>query len=83
VHPYHSWTMARKASLITKRSIQISGRSTSVSLEDSFWSALKEIAATKHVHVRELVSMIDSERRCSNLSSTIRLFVLNYYRGQV
>jgi len=75
--------MARKASLITKRSIKISGRETSVSLEDGFWSALKEIAATKHVHVRDLVSMIDSERQSGNLSSTIRLFVLSYYRGQV
>jgi predicted DNA-binding ribbon-helix-helix protein len=66
-----------------KRSIKISGRQTSVSLEDAFWGALNEIAATKGVPVSDLVSMINTERQYANLSSVIRLFVLDYYRGLV
>ena len=69
-------------SLVIKRSIKIAGRKTSVSLEDAFWKAFKEIAATKGVPVTSLVSMIDSGRQSINLSSAIRLFVLDFYRGQ-
>jgi len=68
-------------SLVIKRTINIAGRKTSVSLEDAFWKAFKEIAATKGVPVSSLVSMIDSERQNNNLSSAVRLFVLDYYRG--
>ena len=66
---------------IIKRSTKIAGRKTSVALEDAFWRALKEIAATKGVPVTHLVSMIDKERQNANLSSAIRLFVLDFYRG--
>ena len=68
-------------SLVIKRTINIAGRKTSVSLEDAFWKALKQIAATKGVPVSRLVSMIDSERQNNNLSSAVRLFVLDYFRG--
>ena len=68
-------------SLVIQRTINIAGRKTSVSLEDAFWKALKQIAATKGVPVSRLVSMIDKERQNANLSSAIRLFVLDYYRG--
>jgi predicted DNA-binding ribbon-helix-helix protein len=64
-----------------KRSIKISGHQTSVSLEDAFWDALNEIAATTGVPVSDLVSIINNERQYANLSSQIRLFVLGYYRG--
>ena len=68
-------------SLVIKRTINIAGRKTSVSLEDAFWKAFKEIAATKGVPVSRLVSMIDKERQNANLSSAIRLFVLDFYRS--
>ena len=68
-------------SLVIQRTINIAGRKTSVSLEGAFWKAFKEIAATKGVPVSRLVSMIDSERQNNNLSSAVRLFVLDYYRG--
>jgi predicted DNA-binding ribbon-helix-helix protein len=70
-------------SLVVKRSIVVSGHKTSVSLEDAFWNALKEIAKTRNVTVSELVAVIDSERQHENLSSTIRLFVLGVYRKQL
>jgi len=69
-------------SLVCKRSIAISGYKTSISLEDAFWNALKEIAKARNTRVSELVAAIDSERQHVNLSSTLRVFVLEFYRKQ-
>ena len=68
---------------VVKRSIVIAGHKTSVSLEDAFWKGLKEIAGGRDVTLSDLVSTIDSDRRHGNLSSAIRLFVLDHYRGQL
>ena len=70
-------------SSVVKRSIVISGHKTSVSLEDTFWEALKEIARQRDASVPGLVSSIELEReQYSNLSSAIRVFVLDWYRHQ-
>jgi predicted DNA-binding ribbon-helix-helix protein len=69
-------------SQVVKRSIVIAGHKTSVSLEDAFWSSLKEIAAERRMALSDMVSSIDDARKHGNLSSAIRLFVLDYYRGQ-
>jgi predicted DNA-binding ribbon-helix-helix protein len=70
---------------VIKRSIVIAGHKTSVSIEDAFWTALKEIAQARQQSVAELIGAIDGTRQTgnhtSNLSSAIRLFVLDYYRG--
>jgi predicted DNA-binding ribbon-helix-helix protein len=63
----------------TKRSIKINGHPTGVSLEDAFWNALREIATARGVTIATLVSTIDNARQHPNLSSAIRLFVLDYY----
>jgi predicted DNA-binding ribbon-helix-helix protein len=68
---------------VVKRSIVVAGHKTSVSLEDAFWRGLKEIAGGRHVTLSDLVATIDSERRHGNLSSAIRLFVLDFYRNQL
>ena len=68
-------------SQIVKRSIVIAGHKTSVSLEDAFWKALKEIAAGRDMTLSELVGAIDAERQHGNLSSAVRLFVLDYYQA--
>jgi predicted DNA-binding ribbon-helix-helix protein len=75
--------MVMKKSLVVKRSIVVGGHKTSVSLEDDFWAALREIAARHRVALSELVGSIDSQRQHGNLSSTVRLFVLNHYRRRV
>jgi predicted DNA-binding ribbon-helix-helix protein len=67
---------------VIKRSIVIAGHKTSVSLEDAFWQGLKDIAASRDLTLSELVATIDTDRRHGNLSSGIRLFVLDYYRSQ-
>jgi predicted DNA-binding ribbon-helix-helix protein len=71
-------------SQIVKRSIVIAGRKTSISLEDAFWRGLREIAARRATRLSDLVAEIDSTREDgSNLSSTVRLFVLDFYLGQL
>src|SRR4029077_1403918 len=67
---------------INKRSIEIDGHRTSVSLEDAFWAELKKIAAIRNVRTAELIAAINRGRKHSNLSSAIRVFVLHHYREQ-
>jgi predicted DNA-binding ribbon-helix-helix protein len=66
---------------VVKRSIVIAGHKTSVSLEDAFWKGLKEIADDRDTTLSDLVSSIDTDRQQGNLSSAIRLFVLDHYRS--
>jgi predicted DNA-binding ribbon-helix-helix protein len=68
---------------VVKRSIVIVGHKTSVSLEDAFWNGLKEIAKKYDMNLSDIVADIDSRRRYGNLSSAIRLFVLEQARGQM
>jgi predicted DNA-binding ribbon-helix-helix protein len=71
---------------VIKRSIVIAGHKTSVSIEDAFWTALKEIAQARRQSVAELIGAIDGARQngrhTGNLSSAIRVFVLDHYRGR-
>lgn len=67
---------------VVKRSIVIASHKTSVSLEDAFWKGLKEIANDRDVTLSDLVASIDTDRQHGNLSSAIRLFVLDHYRAQ-
>jgi predicted DNA-binding ribbon-helix-helix protein len=69
-------------SLVIKRSIVIAGHKTSVSLEEPFWLGLKEIAQDHHVTLSNMVGDIDTHRHQGNLSSAIRLFVLDNVRGR-
>ena len=69
-------------SAVIKRSIDIAGHKTSVSLEDAFWKALKEIAGGRHMTLSDLVAAIDTSRQHRNLSSAIRLFVLEFYKDR-
>jgi predicted DNA-binding ribbon-helix-helix protein len=68
---------------VVKRSIVLAGHKTSVSLEDAFWKGLKEIAARRLMALAELIGTIDSQRQHGNLSSALRLFVLEFYRSQI
>jgi predicted DNA-binding ribbon-helix-helix protein len=68
---------------VIKRSIVIAGHKTSVSLEEAFWNGLKEIADSRHMTLSDLCSSIDTDRRNGNLSSAIRLFVLEHYRNHI
>ena len=72
------------SSTVVKRSIVIAGHRTSISLEDTFWKALKDIAKTRGETLSDIVAAIDDKRQDGkpggNLSSAIRVFVLDHYR---
>jgi predicted DNA-binding ribbon-helix-helix protein len=70
--------MLGKAGLV-KHSVRLAGHATSVSLEPAFWDALGKIALRRGLSVNALLSAIDAERN-GNLSSAIRLFVLESCR---
>ena len=62
---------------IVKRSVSISGHSTSISIEERFWQCLRAIAARENLPLARLIAQIDAGRGPDdNLSSAIRLFVL-------
>jgi len=68
-------------STVIKRSVVINGHKTSISVEDQFWAALKEIAAERQLSMSELIAVVDHDRgEVGNLSSALRLFVLARYR---
>ncbi len=60
---------------VKKRSVEIAGHRTSLSLEAAFWRALKRIAAQDGVSINRLIERIDRER-AGNLSSAVRIYVL-------
>jgi predicted DNA-binding ribbon-helix-helix protein len=66
---------------VVKRSIMLAGHKTSVSLEDAFWQGLKEIANRRKMSGSALIGTIDAQRGEGNLSSAIRLFVLDHFRS--
>jgi predicted DNA-binding ribbon-helix-helix protein len=70
-------------SSVVMRPVRIAGHKTSVSLEDAFWTALKAIAAAGKTTVSDLVGAIDVGRQHANLSSAIRLFILDFYKAKL
>jgi predicted DNA-binding ribbon-helix-helix protein len=67
---------------VVKRSIVLGGHKTSVSLEEAFSIGMKEVAGQRSMTLSELVGEIDINRHQGNLSSAIRLFVLDYFRSR-
>jgi predicted DNA-binding ribbon-helix-helix protein len=69
-------------SKMLKRSVTVHGHKSSVSLEDTFWSGLREIARAQGCSVSNLIAKIDKGRQVGNLSSAIRIFVLEHFRAK-
>ena len=70
-------------SSVGKRSVVVAGHKTSVSLEEAFWNGLKEISKLRDMTLSELIDEINGNRPQGNLSSAIRLFVLDYFKSRV
>jgi predicted DNA-binding ribbon-helix-helix protein len=68
-------------STVKKRSIVIGRHKTSISLEDDFWTSLQQIARNRQVRRSDLIAALDAARGNSNLSSAIRVFILDHYRA--
>ena len=64
-----------------KHTVKINGHITSVFLESEFWSELKQISKIKEISTDQLIAQIDQKKQGSNLSSAIRLYVLNHIRN--
>jgi predicted DNA-binding ribbon-helix-helix protein len=67
---------------VVKRSVVVGGHKTSVSLEDAFWTSLKDIAMLRGTTLSTQIATIDTTRRTGNLSSAIRLYVLEHFRAR-
>ena len=66
-----------------KRSLTLRGHRTSVSLEEDFWRAFREIAEEKSIPINELAAQIDADRDLeAGLATAIRLYILNHYRSK-
>ena len=66
-----------------KRSLTLRGHRTSVSLEDDFWRAFRDIAEEKNIPINALAAQIDAERDLeAGLATAIRLYVLAYFRAR-
>lgn len=63
-----------------KRSMWVGSRKTSVSLEQPFWDALKEVADARKVTLNRLISAIDAQRQADNLTAALRVTAIDYYR---
>ena len=77
--------LAQVQSVVKKRSVMVGPRKTSISLENEFWDALNEIASARNTTMSRLLESIAAERPhqkhvSANLSSAVRIFVLDYYR---
>jgi predicted DNA-binding ribbon-helix-helix protein len=69
---------------VAKRSVIIDGHKTSVSVEDIFWTSLKEVARERAMTLSKLIGSIDAERVAgANLSSAIRVYLLERFRTQL
>ena len=75
--------MRSSSPTIVKRSVKVAGHSTSVSLEDEFWTELKTIADEREISVAALIAEIDQDRKSANLSSALRLSVLRALKRKI
>jgi predicted DNA-binding ribbon-helix-helix protein len=67
---------------VKKRSIVVGSHKTSISLEDIFWTSLKQIARERAMTVSAIIGVLDASNGRGNLSSTIRVFVLEHYQNR-
>ena len=74
--------MNKSNTLVIQRAIKLSTHMTSVCLEQAFWIALRDIAETREMRPTDLIRLINTERDLPNLSSAIRVFILDYYRTE-
>ena len=69
--------------LVVSRSVSINGHKTAITLERTSWTGLRDIARIRHTSIDRLVEHIASKCSQANLASSIRLFVLDYYRSRL
>ncbi len=68
---------------MVRRTIILGSRKTSISLEESFWTSLKQIAREKNCSANTLVNKIAREKQVTNLSAEVRCFVIEFYLAKL
>ncbi len=68
--------MSADPTLIRKHSVMVAGHATSISLEAAFWEALRSEATRRSLAIASLIGEIDAVRGKANLSSALRVHVL-------
>ncbi len=66
-----------------KRTVKIDGHITSVFLETEFWEEILKLSKKENTTPDKIISQIDKTKNTSNLSSAIRLYVLNHLKDQL
>jgi predicted DNA-binding ribbon-helix-helix protein len=69
--------------MMRKRSVTLGGHATSVSLEDAFWAELKRMSVESGAPVGRMIARIDAARGATNLSSALRLAVLDDLKAKL
>ncbi|RDD63591.1 ribbon-helix-helix domain-containing protein [Ferruginivarius sediminum] len=70
-----------EASGLVSRNVTINGRRTSLRLEPEMWEGLEEICQRERSRTSDIVAYVDRYRRGSGLTSSVRVFVLSYFRS--
>lgn len=72
--------MNKNLSLVS-RNVTISGRRTSLRMEQETWDALAEICKRENMSIHQVCTMIEERRSVSNRTSAVRAFIIAYYRA--
>ncbi|MGN0929878.1 MAG: ribbon-helix-helix domain-containing protein [Alphaproteobacteria bacterium] len=69
--------------MLEKHSITLMGHKTSISIEREFWEELQKISKAQNKSINEIISSIDIGKHNGNLSSSIRVFIIQYLKGLI
>jgi predicted DNA-binding ribbon-helix-helix protein len=67
---------------VNKHTVKVNGHDTSVFIEEEFWLELKHISKLKKKSISVLISGVDKNKKTQNLSSAIRLYILNHLKNK-
>jgi predicted DNA-binding ribbon-helix-helix protein len=67
---------------VNKHTVKVNGHDTSVFIEEEFWLELKHISKLKKKSISMLISDVDKNKKTQNLSSAIRLYILNHLKNK-
>jgi predicted DNA-binding ribbon-helix-helix protein len=80
IHTDEPAVVIKEYAVVKRSVVVVVGHKTSVSLEDAFWKGLKDIATRRGMTLSTQIDAIDRSRKTNNLSSAIRLYVLEHFR---
>ncbi len=67
--------------MLVSRNVTISGRRTSIRLEQEMWDCLSEIARRERLSIHQIASVVAAVRQSSSLTAKLRVFIVGYFRA--